>query len=149
MSATIETLLDEDRHFAPAAAFKSEANMSDPAVYERALADPQSFWEDWARKLDWSQPWHTVLEWERPFAKWFVGGQLNACHNCVDRHVLAGRGDNVAFIAEGEPGDVRTFTYALVQEEVSRVANALKELGVRKGDRVCVYMPMIPELPLA
>lgn len=148
MSETIDTLLQEERSFPPSEAFRSAANLSDPAVYETAASDPEGWWASWAAKLDWYEPWHTVLEWERPFAKWFLGGKLNACHNCVDRHVTAGRGDRVAWIAEGEPGDVRVFTYADVLREVQKVANALKGLGVGKGDRVCVYMGQGPELVL-
>jgi acetyl-CoA synthetase len=147
MSDAIETLLDEERRFPPPAGFAARANANDPGVYPEALADPVAFWEGWARRLDWVEPWHTPLVWNRPDAQWFVGGKLNACHNCVDRHVAAGLGEKVAFVSEGEPGDVRTFTYAQVKDEVSRIANALKSLGVRKGDRVCVYMPMVAELP--
>jgi acetyl-CoA synthetase len=145
---TIETLLDEARRFAPDEQFRRQANVSDPAVYSEALRDPVAFWEAWARKLDWIRPWDTPLVWERPDAQWFVGGRLNACHNCVDRHVAAGLGSKVAFVAEGEPGDLRTFTYADVQREVARLANALKALGVAKGDRVCIYLPMVAELPM-
>ena len=101
------------------------------------------------RALDWFEPWHTVLEWDLPFAKWFVGGTLNVSHNCLDRHVAAGLGDRVAYHWEGEPGDTRTITYAELLAEVERFANVLKGLGVRRGDRVAIYMPMIPELPVA
>jgi len=148
LSETIQTLLNETRIFPPTAEFAAQANINDPAVYSRAIADPLAFWEEWAKTLDWSQPWHTVLEWNRPYAKWFLGGQINACFNCVDRHVAAGAGAKTAIIWEGEPGDVRTLTYAELQSEVSRAANALKALGVQKGDRVCVYMPMVPELAI-
>ncbi|MBS1715605.1 MAG: acetate--CoA ligase [Armatimonadetes bacterium] len=148
MSDTLDTLLVEGRKYPPDPAFVAQANVNDPAVYADALADPVAFWEAWAKELAWSEPWSVPLVWERPYAQWFVGGKLNACFNCVDRHVEAGRGDKTAFIGEGEPGDVRTFTYSQVKDEVCRIANALKGLGVKKGDRVCVYMPMVPELPM-
>ena len=124
------------------------ANFSDPTIYARAGEDPVRYWEGWAAKLDWFHHWRTGLIWNLPYAKWFVEGKLNACHNCVDRHVAAGKGAKTAILWEGEPGDVRTFTYAELHQEVCRVANALKALGVRRGDRVCVYMPMVPELAL-
>jgi acetyl-CoA synthetase len=149
MSETIETLLHENRVFPPPPEFKATANANDEAVYEMADADWEGWWEGWARELHWFEPWHTVCEWEQPFAKWFLGGKTNACFNCVDRHVLAGRGGKVALIGEGEPGDVRAFTYKDMQREVSKLANALKSLGVQKGDRVCIYMPMAPELAMA
>ena len=148
MSKTLDTLLTEGRLYEPSREFKGQANLSDPGIYAEAFRDPTAFWEKWAQELEWFEPWTKVLEWNRPFAKWFVGGKLNACYNCVDRHVASGLGDKVAFIAEGEPGDVRTFTYSQLQTEVSKIANGLKSLGVKKGDRVCVYMPMIPELPM-
>ncbi|MCH7904469.1 MAG: acetate--CoA ligase [Armatimonadetes bacterium] len=148
MSETIETLLHETRRFEPSEEFKAQANAADPAIYGQADEDWQGWWESWARKLDWFEPWHTVCDWQKPFAKWFVGGKLNACYNCIDRHVEAGRGSRTALIGEGEPGDVRVFTYADMKREVSKLANALKSLGVEKGDRVCVYMPMGPELAL-
>ncbi len=148
MSETIDILLQEDRAFAPSDAFRSKANVADTSVYARASADPEGWWESWAKKLDWFEPWHTVLEWRRPFAKWFLGGKTNACHNCVDRHVANGLGEKTAWIAEGEPGDVRVFTYADVLRDVQKVANALKSLGVGKGDRVCIYMGQGPELVL-
>lgn len=146
---TIETYLEEDRSFPPPPEFAAQANVRDPQVFAEAIADPVAFWEGWARKLDWFHPWHTAHVWNRPDAQWFVGGSLNACHNCVDRHVAAGMGDKVAFYAEGEHGEVRTFTYAQVKDEVSKLANVLKSLGVRKGDRVCIYLPMVAELPFA
>jgi acetyl-CoA synthetase len=149
MSETIETLLHETRHFPPSPEFRAQANAGDENVYLQAEADCQGWWAEWAAKLDWFEPWHTVLEWNQPWAKWFVGGKINACHNCVDRHIEAGRGDKLAFLSEGEPGDVRAFTYADVRREVSKMANALKELGVEKGDRVCIYLPMTAELPMA
>src|SRR5690606_31699735 len=124
-------------------------NANDPSIYERAAADLEGFWAEEAKRLDWFQPWEKVLEWNPPYAKWFVGGKLNVSYNCLDRHVKAGRGDKVAFYWEGEPGDRRVLTYKDLLDEVSRCANALKELGVQRGDRVAIYMPMIPELPIA
>jgi acetyl-CoA synthetase len=147
MSETIQTLLTEDRVFPPSEAFRAQANMADPTFYDMAAQDPVTFWEWWAKELDWFEPWQTVLDWKPPFAKWFVGGKLNACHNCVDRH-LANRGEKTAILWEGEPGDVRKLSYRELHREVCKVANALKGLGIRKGDRVCVYMPMVPELAI-
>jgi acetyl-CoA synthetase len=149
MAETIETLLQENRRFAPPAEFAKTANANDEAVYEMAEMDWEGWWEGWARELHWFEPWHTVCEWIQPLAKWFLGGKVNACYNCLDRHVLAGKGSKVALIGEGEPGDVRAFTYKDMQREVSKLANALKSLGVKKGDRVCIYMPMAPELAMA
>ncbi|MGH9265393.1 MAG: AMP-binding protein, partial [Acidimicrobiales bacterium] len=119
-------------------------------MYDEAERDWQGFWAKQALDLlDWAEEWHTILEWELPFAKWFVGGKLNVAYNCVDRYVEAGRGDKVAYHWEGEPGDTRTVTYADLQDEVGRFAAVLRSLGVAKGDRVAIYMPMIPELPVA
>ena len=149
-SDAIEVLLQENRTFPPSEEFVKQANFSDPAIYERAKADPEAFWAEQAKAITWFRPWDQVLDWESaPFVKWFVGGKLNVAYNCLDRHVEAGNGDKVAFYWEGEPGDTKTLTYADMLREVSRAANALKELGVAKGDRVCIYMPMIPELPIA
>ncbi len=148
MSDTISTLLQENRSFAPTAAFRDLAEVKDPAVYEEALADPEAFWEGWAKQLDWFEPWHTVCQFEIPDAKWFLGGKINVAHNCVDRHAASDKADKVAILWEGEPGDVRKITYRELKDEVSRTANALKSLGVVKGDRVCVYMPMVPELAI-
>ena len=148
MSETIEILLDEQRHFEPSAEFRAQANVNDPGVYARAASNPVAFWEEQARDLDWFEPWTQALEWDRPFAKWFVGGKLNACHNCVDRHAAGPRANKVALLWEGEPGEVRKLTYRDLKAEISKIANALKSLGVQKGDRVCIYMPMVPELPM-
>ncbi|KAB8186055.1 acetate--CoA ligase [Microbispora catharanthi] len=145
---TLSNLLSETRRFEPPADLASAANVTADA-YEEAAQDRLAFWERAAERLTWAERWDTTLEWEPPFAKWFVGGKLNVAYNCVDRHVEAGRGDKVAYYWEGEPdGDSRTITYADLQKEVAKAANALQELGVRKGDRVAVYMPMIPELPI-
>jgi acetyl-CoA synthetase len=145
----IEALLQEGRTFPPPAEFAAQANISDPSVYDEAEADWQKWWEDHANQLRWMKPWDTTLEWTPPHAKWFVGGQLNVSDNCLDRHVEAGYGDQVAFYWEGEPGDERAITYAQLKDEVCRFANALKALGVQKGDRINIYLPMIPELPVA
>ncbi len=148
MSDTIQTLLQENRHFSPSPEFVAQANASDVSIYESAAADPIGFWEGWAQRLDWFEPWHTVCDFQPPHAKWFLGGKLNAAFNCVDRHAAA-TPDRRAIVFEGEPGDTRTLTYAQLKDEVSQVANALKELGVTKGDRVSIYMPMIAELAIA
>ncbi len=145
----LDDLLQEDRRFPPPEEFAARAVMSDPGVYDRAAADPEGFWSEWAARLDWFRPWDSVLEWKPPFAKWFVGGKLNVSYNCLDRHLERGRGDRAALIWEGEPGDTRTYTYAELHEEVCRFANALKALGVSRGDRVTIYLPMIPEAAIA
>ncbi|HEY8649167.1 MAG TPA: acetate--CoA ligase [Candidatus Limnocylindria bacterium] len=147
--AALDTLGTETRTFAPPAGFAATANAADPGIYERAEADFEGFWAEQARTLLWRKPFTRVLEWEVPYAKWFADGQLNVSENCLDRHVGAGKGSKVAFHWEGEPGDTRTITYQDLLDETSRCANALKELGVQKGDRVAIYMPMIPELPAA
>lgn len=146
---TLSNLLQETRRFPPPADLAASANVKADA-YERAAEDRLGFWAEQADRLAWTKRWDDVLDWSNPpFAKWFVGGELNVAYNCVDRHVEAGRGDTVAFHWEGEPGDSRTLTYADLQGEVNRAANALLELGVRKGDRVAIYLPMIPELPIS
>ncbi len=147
--ATIDALLAEHRTFPPSNELRAAAVLNDPSIYERANADIEAFWAEEAKSLDWYKPWDTVLEWDAPFAKWFNGGQLNVSYNCLDRHVLAGRGDRVAYYWEGEPGDRKTITYQQLLDDVCQTANALKELGVQRGDRVAIYMPMIPELPVA
>ena len=147
---TIDALLDEQRTFPPSEAFKRDSLVADTSMYDEANIDYQGFWARQAAELiDWHQPWHTICEWELPYSKWFVGGQLNVSHNCLDRHVAAGKGDKVAIHWEGEPGDERTITYAALLAEVQRFANALKDLGVARGDRVNIYMPMIPEAAVA
>ena len=147
---TIEDYYVEDRSFAPSDAFQSNAIVTDRSLYEEAEADRLGFWARQARELvTWFEDFDTVLEWELPFAKWFLNGKLNVSYNCLDRHVEAGRADKVAFYWEAEPGDTRTITYGDLLEEVSKFSNVLKSLGVEKGDRVCIYMPMIPELPVA
>jgi acetyl-CoA synthetase len=145
---TLENLLHERRKFPPSAEFAAAAN-TDASIYADAARDRLAFWERAASALTWSKPWHTVLDWQAPHAKWFVGGELNVSENCLDVHVAAGRGDRVAFYFEGEPGDSRTITYAQLHTEVKKAANALTELGVGKGDRVAIYLPMIPEAAVA
>ncbi|MCJ7439856.1 MAG: AMP-binding protein, partial [Acidimicrobiia bacterium] len=150
MSEAIESLAAEGRTFPPSEAFKRAACITDAEIYDEANADIEGFWARQATDLiDWFEPWSTVCDWDLPFAKWFVGAKLNASYNCLDRHVANGHGGKVAYHWEGEPGDTRTITYAELLDEVSRLANALKELGVKKGDRVNIYMGMVPELPMA
>ncbi len=144
----IEALFSEAREFPPPPEFAAHANMKADA-YARADQDFEGFWTEQAERLTWFRKWDTVLEWDLPYAKWFVGGELNVAYNCVDRHVENGLGTKVAYYWEGEPGDTRTLTYADLQTEVNKCANALLELGVKTGDRVGIYMPMIPELPIA
>ncbi|MBK9972957.1 MAG: acetate--CoA ligase [Acidimicrobiaceae bacterium] len=147
---TIDALLDEQRTFPPSEAFKRNALVADTSLYDEAARDYQGFWARQAAELvDWQDDWHTICEWELPYSKWFVGGRLNVSYNCLDRHVLAGNGDRVAFHWEGEPGDSRTITYAALLAEVQLFANALKSLGVAKGDRVNIYLPMVPEAAVA
>jgi acetyl-CoA synthetase len=145
----LDALLQEQREFPPAKAFRSQANVSDPAIYERARQDLEGFWAEEAERLDWATRWENVLEWNTPWAKWFVGGKLNVAHNCVDRHAASARRNKAAIIWEGEPGDSRVLTFDMLQREVNRFANVLKSLGVAKGDRVAIYMGMVPELPIA
>jgi acetyl-CoA synthetase len=148
-TSALETFSQEDRRFPPPPEFVAAANVKDPQIYERAAKDLEGFWADQAKTLTWRKPFSKVLDWEAPYAKWFVGGELNISENCLDRHVQAGKGTKVAFHWEGEPGDIRTITYQDLLDETQRAANALKALGVKKGDRVAIYMPMIPELPAA
>ena len=145
---TIEGLLEEDRRFAPPDPSEVRTGITDGSLHEEAARDPEAFWADRARELTWMRPFTSALEWDVPFARWFADGTLNASVNCVDRHVDAGNGDRIAFHWEGEPGDTRTITYAQLLDEVSRAANALRSLGVGRGDRVAVYLPMIPELAI-
>ena len=147
---TIDALQWEQRKFPPSEAFKKNTLVAGTHLYEEADRDYEAFWARQASELvEWSRPWDTICEWNLPFSKWFVGGQTNVSYNCLDRHVLAGKGDKVAFHFEGEPGDTRTVTYAQLLDEVQRFANVLKGLGVTKGDRVNIYLPMIPEAAVA
>jgi acetyl-CoA synthetase len=149
MSETLENLLQENRQFPPPEELAREANVT-AAAYQEAAADRLEFWAKQAGRLDWTQPWDQVLDWSNPpFAKWFVGGQLNVAYNCLDRHVAAGHGDRVAIHWEGEPGDTRTLTYADLLRLTCQAANALADLGVVAGDRVAIYLPMIPEAAVA
>jgi acetyl-CoA synthetase len=148
-AGAIAALLDEQREYPPANDFTRHANVRDRSIYEQAARDPDAFWAAQASELDWFTKWDKVLEWEAPFAKWFVGGRLNVSYNCLDRHIRSWRRNKAALIWIGEPGDRRTLTYHDLHREVSRFANALRNLGVRHGDRVAIYMPMVPELPVA
>ncbi|MCC7371215.1 MAG: acetate--CoA ligase [Chloroflexi bacterium] len=145
----ISALLQEDRRYPPDAAFVEQAVVNDPAIYERARKDPEAFWSEQAQALDWIEPYSKVLEWDVPWAKWFVGGKLNASVNCVDRHTKTWRKNKVAIIWEGEPGDSRNLTYGDLYREVNQFAAALQKLGVKKGDRVAIYLGMVPELVVA
>ena len=145
----IEVLLDEKRSFPPPKEFKKSANMKSAGTFITARKNPQAFWAKAAKELHWFKPWKKVLEWKTPWAKWFVGGKLNVSYNCLDRHVNSERKSKAAIIWEGEPGDERVLTYRDVWREVNKFANVLKKLGVKKGDRVCLYMGMVPELVIA
>jgi acetyl-CoA synthetase len=147
--AEFADLLQEGRTFPPPPLFKTRAVAADEGVYAEAARDPEAFWARLAGELAWSRPWTTVLDWRPPHAKWFVGGQLNASVNCVDRHLLGARRNKAAIVWEGEPGDRRTLTYFDLHRQVSTFANVLKSLGARKGDRVAIYMPLVPELAIA
>jgi len=146
----IETLLNEQRRFPPPETFTAHAHVRDITPYERARRDPEGYWADWAKQLEWSRPWDRVLEWKPPHAKWFLGGKLNVSVNCLDRHVRAGKRGRVALIWEGEPpGEVRRITYGELHADVNRFGNVLKGLGVKRGDRVAIYLPMVPEVAVA
>src|SRR5699024_1372938 len=146
---TIEELSHEGRTFPPPEEFAANANVT-AEEYDKAAADRIGYWEEQAKRITWDTPFDTVLDWsDKPFATWYVGGRLNAAYNCVDRHVENGLGDRVAYYFEGESGDTRTITYSDLLREVSKAANALTELGVKTGDRVAIYMPMIPETVFA
>jgi acetyl-CoA synthetase len=148
MAQEISALLQENREFPPSDEFRKNASINDPAIWAKASKDREAYWAEWAEQLDWQTKWDRVLEWEPPYAKWFVGGKLNASYNCLDRH-LEKRGDKTALIWEGEPGEVRHVSYRELHAEVSRFANVLKSLGVQDGDRVAIYMPLIVEAVVA
>jgi len=148
MAQEIDALLQESRTFPPSEEFRKQANANDPEIWAKAKADREQYWADWAAELDWQTKWDRVLEWNPPDAKWFAGGKLNASYNCLDRH-LATRGDKVALIWEGEPGEIRRVTYRELHAEVSKFANVLKSRGVASGDRVAIYMPLIVEAVVA
>jgi acetyl-CoA synthetase len=145
----LDVLLTEERRFPPPESFRRSATVANEELYDYASRDPESFWTKMAEELEWSKRWDRVLEWKPPRAKWFLGGKLNASVNCVDRHVRGPRRNKAALIWEGEPGDRRTLTYWDLYREINRFASVLKKLGVRRGDRVAIYLPMIPEVVVA
>jgi acetyl-CoA synthetase len=145
----IDVLLEENRKFEPPPRFTHSANVSSAEIYDHAARDPEAFWAEQARHLDWIKPWTKVLDWKPPHVEWFIGGKLNISANCVDRHVSTHRADKKALIWEGEPGDSRTLTYRELHGEVQKFGNVLRNLGVRKGDRVAIYLPLIPEAAIA
>ncbi|GAB4074479.1 acetate--CoA ligase [Barrientosiimonas marina] len=145
----LNTLLEEDRTFEPPESFKAQANFNDPSVYERAANDPEGYWAEQAEYLSWFKPYSEVLNWNPPHAEWFVDGKLNAAYNCVDRHREGPNKNKAAIIWEGEQGNSQIFTYDMLGREVDKAAHMLKQLGVNKGDRVAIYLPMIPELPIS
>ena len=144
----LDALLSETRTFTPSEEFRANANFSDPSIYEQAAANPETYWGEQARNLTWFKPFTQVLEWDPPYAKWFDDGTLNVTYNCVDRHRATWRKNKAAIIWEGEPGDAKVYTYEMLGHEVDKAAHMLQRLGVKKGDRVTVYLPMIPELPI-
>src|SRR5436190_20933425 len=152
-SPNITSVLKEMRQFPPSAAFAAQAHVKSMGEYEKLYAradrDPEGYWAEQAEGLSWFTKWTKVLEWKEPHAKWFVGGKLNASFNCLDRHLSGARKNKAAIIWEGEPGDTRVLTYQMLHREVSKFANVLKAQGVQPGDRVTIYMPMIPELAIA
>ncbi|HET7578622.1 MAG TPA: acetate--CoA ligase [Bacillales bacterium] len=145
----LDALLKEERTFEPSEEFKAQANFNDPEVYERAASDPEAYWDEQAKEITWFKPYDKVLEWNPPHAKWYTGGKLNAAYNCVDRHREGPRKNKAAIIWEGEHGESKVYTYDMLGREVDKAAHMLKELGIGKGDRVAVYMPMIPELAIS
>ena len=148
-TGNIEALLQEERRFPPPEGFAEQANVRDPGVYEEASKDFEGFWVRYAEELHWFKKWDKVLDWDPPFARWFEGGKINVSYNCLDRHVNSPRRNKAAIVWEGEPGDWKVYTYWDLHREVCRFANGLKSLGVKKGDRVTIYLPMVPELPIA
>jgi acetyl-CoA synthetase len=152
-SNNIDSILQEQREFPPPPEFSAKAHIKSVEEYERiynlSVENPEKFWGDIASELHWFKPWNSVLEWNAPWVKWFSGGEINLSYNCLDRHVLAGKGSKTALIWEGEPGEIRNITYAELLKEVQKFANVLKSLGVKKGDRIAIYMGMCPELPIA
>jgi len=149
-TGAIDALLQEDRRYPPPPELAAQANVRDPSLYDKAREDPEGFWAERAKEqVTWFKPWERVLDWNPPFAKWFVGAELNASYNCVDRHATGERANKTAILFEGEPGDTRTITYRELLDEVNLAAATLRRLGIKKGDKVAIYMPMIPELPIA
>src|SRR6266498_1167876 len=145
----IEALLKEGRKFPPPKAFTKAARIKSSTIYQDAKRNPVRFWEREAKELEWIKPWRRGLEWKLPYAKWFVGGKLNASVNCLDRHIRGPLRNKAAFVWEGEPGDRRTLTYGDLYSQVNAFANVLRSLGVKRGDRVALYLPLIPELAIA
>ena len=148
-TSNLDALLDEKRQFKAPVGFREKAVIRDRGLYDSASENRLAFWESWAEKLKWHERWHTVLEWKPPYAKWFLGGKINVSENCLDKHLEDGRSDKVALIWEGEDGESRSYSYKDLHVEVSRLANSLKSLGVKKGHRVAIYLPMIPEAAIA
>lgn len=148
-SDKLDTLMHETRTFAPSEEFTAQANFRDEGIYEFAKQNPEAYWAQQANEISWFEPFENVCNWNPPHAEWFVGGKLNAAYNCVDRHTLGQRKNKAAIIWEGEPGDSRVFTYDMLKREVDKAAHMLRSLGVKKGDRVTIYLPMIPELPIS
>src|SRR5215207_1566919 len=152
-STSIESVLTEKRSFPPPAEFSKHAHVKNfvdyEALYDRAASEPEKFWAEIASELEWSAPWKKVLDWQPPDAKWFCGGKLNVTASCLDRHARSWRKNKAAIIFEGEPGDTRVLTYGQLHREVCKAANALTELGIREGDFVAIYLPMIPEAAIA
>src|SRR5262249_32196913 len=152
-ATNITSVLKETRQFPPLSAFAAQAHIKSLAEYERlwkrAADDPEGFWAEQAQSLHWFTKWNKVLEWKEPFAKWFVGGKVNASYNCLDRHLAGPRKNKAAIIWEGEPGDSRVLRYQDLHREVCKFANVLKKIGIKPGDRVTLYMPMVPELAIA
>lgn len=146
---TIEALLDEKRSFPPPKRFREKALVKSDSIYKKASRNIAAFWEGFAKELDWDKKWRKVLDWKPPHAKWFLGGKINVSYNCLDRHINTARRNKAAIVWEGEPGDSLVLTYWDLYREVNRFANVLKKLGVKRGDRVTIYLPMIPELPIA
>jgi acetyl-CoA synthetase len=149
IGTSLDALLEERRTFPPSQQFRTRANWNDAGIYERAAKDTEGYWAEQAKNLDWFAPWQRVLEWNAPWAKWFVGGKLNVTYNCVDRHAQSARRNKAAIIWEGEPGDTRVLTFGMLEREVNLFANGLKSLGVVRGDRIAIYMGMVPELAIA
>src|SRR5215212_4988315 len=153
VTPNIESVLQEERVFPPPESFSEQAHIKSIAELDNlraeADADPESFWARMAEELHWFKKWDTVLKWDAPHAEWFVGGKINLSYNCLDRHLTTWRRNKAALIWEGEPGEVRTYTYQQLHTEVCKFANVLKSLGIQKGDRVAIYMGMTPELPVA
>ncbi len=145
----IDISLQDEELFYPPESFRSSAHVHSDKIYEEAKKDLEGFWASAAKGLDWFKSWKRVLEWNPPFAKWFLEGKINACYNCVDRHISSWRRNKAAIIWEGEPGENRVLTYYDLYREVNKFANVLKSLGVKKGDRVTIYLPMIPEMVIS